>query len=284
MDEKALGRRLQLARKRAGLTQQELCQKAGLSYSTLAKIERGAIRSPSVFTVAHIAAATGTQLEDLLDLTSHNPSSPAPADAKKRSKTGVRFVYLDVNGVLVRFFHRAFTEIAEDVGAHADVAENLFWRHNDAVCRGQMSLEELDHVFNTQLNTHDFSWKEYYMRNVETMPGIKEFVDWAAKHYELGLLSNVAPGFLDEMLSTGLIPDAPYKAIVDSSKVGSIKPETKIYQIAQEMAAVEPKEILLIDNERPNLTAADLAGWQVLSFDDFEPDEGIAHAKHALAF
>jgi len=45
-DEKALGQRLQKARQNAGLTQQELCQKAGLSYSTLAKIERGAIKAP----------------------------------------------------------------------------------------------------------------------------------------------------------------------------------------------------------------------------------------------
>ncbi len=68
MDEKALGGKLQLARKRAGLTQQELCQKAGLSYSTLAKIERGAIKSPSVFTVAAIANATGVKLEELLNI------------------------------------------------------------------------------------------------------------------------------------------------------------------------------------------------------------------------
>src|SRR5438477_13070947 len=102
MDEKALGRRLQLARRRAGLTQQELCQKAGLSYSTLAKIERGAIRSPSVFTVAAIAEATGIPIEKLLDI--KKADAPAPTDAKKRSKSGVSFVYFDVNGTLARFF------------------------------------------------------------------------------------------------------------------------------------------------------------------------------------
>lgn len=284
MDEKALGKRLQLARKRAGLTQQELCQKAGLSYSTLAKIERGAIRSPSVFTVAHIAAATQSSVEDLLDLSQSGRMSPAPVDTKKRSKTGVRFVYFDVNGVLVRFFHRAFTEIAEDVGARADLAENLFWRHNDAVCRGDMSLDELNNLFQQELHTDGFDWKEYYMRSVEPMPAIKEFVDWTAQNYETGLMSNSAPGFLDEMISNGLIPDGPYDAIVDSSKVGAIKPEPKIFEIAQEMAGVEAREILLIDNERPNLTAADKAGWQVLSFDDFQPEDGIAHAKHTLAF
>jgi len=32
------------------------------------------------------------------------------------------------------------------------------------------------------------------------------------------------------------------------------------------------------------LTAADRAGWQVLGFDDFEPDVSIAHAREVLAF
>src|SRR5476651_1853846 len=102
MDEKTLGSRLQLARKRARLTQQQLCQKAGLSYSTLAKIERGAIRSPSVFTVAAIAGATETPIEDLLDLAARGMKSTA-GPTKKRSKTGVRFVYFDIDGVIIRF-------------------------------------------------------------------------------------------------------------------------------------------------------------------------------------
>jgi FMN phosphatase YigB (HAD superfamily)/DNA-binding XRE family transcriptional regulator len=284
MDEKALGKRLQLARKRAGLTQQELCQKAGLSYSTLAKIERGAIKTPSVFTVAHIAAATGTPLESLLDIQDFNSASSTPVSSKKRSRTGVRFVYFDVNGVLVRFFHRAFTQITDDTGARADLAENLFWRHNDALCRGQMSLQELNEIFDKGLNTQGFNWENYYMGSVEPMPEMKEFVDWCAEHYSVGLLSNTAPGFLDEMRSRQLIPDLKYDAIADSSNIGAVKPEPKIFEAAQELAGVEPNEILLIDNERPNLTAADKAGWQVLSFDDFDPAGGIAQAREILAF
>jgi len=284
VDEKTLGKRLQLARKRAGLTQQELCQKAGLSYSTLAKIERGAIKTPSVFTVAHIATATGTPLEDLLGSETLTIGTPAPQNTKKRSKTGVRFVYFDVNGVLVRFFHRAFTDITQDTGARADLAENLFWRNNDAVCRGSMSLEQLNQAFNEELKTQNFDWKSYYMNSVEPMPEVKEFVEWCCQYYDVGLMSNTAPGFLDEMRAKTLIPDVNYATVVDSSKVGSIKPEEKIYQIAQEMANVQPNEILLIDNERPNLTAADKVGWQVLSFDDFQPSESINHAKKILEF
>src|SRR6266702_4613318 len=101
LDEKSLGQRLQAARQAAGLTQQALCQKAGLSYSTLAKIERGAIKTPSIFTIQTIAAALGTTLDGLLQ----NTTRPTKK-AKLRSKSGVRFVYFDINGCLVRFFHR----------------------------------------------------------------------------------------------------------------------------------------------------------------------------------
>ena len=91
MDEVGLGRQLQAARKKAGLTQQDLCHKARLSYSTLAKIERGAIKAPSIFTIQSIAAALGLSLNELMgDL------APTPKSAPKyRSKSGVRFVYFE---------------------------------------------------------------------------------------------------------------------------------------------------------------------------------------------
>jgi FMN phosphatase YigB (HAD superfamily)/DNA-binding XRE family transcriptional regulator len=284
MDEKALGNRLQLARRRAGLTQQELCQKAGLSYSTLAKIERGAIRSPSVFTVAAIAAATQTSLEDLLDIPNGGLSAPAPVNTKKRSKNGVRFVYFDLNGVLIRFFHRAFTDVAAETGASADMVETMFWRHNDAVCRGQMSPEEFNKILGQETGIADFDWKKYYMGSVEAMPEIEELVKWTAEHYEVGILTNSMPGFVEELKGKGVIPAVNYAAIVDSSKVGSIKPEDKIYEVAQQLANVEPREILLIDDGRTNLMAADRMGWHVLWFDDYRPAESIQRARDSLAF
>jgi transcriptional regulator with XRE-family HTH domain len=99
MDEVGLGKSLQRARQKAGITQQELCQKAELSYSTLAKIERGAIKSPSIFTIQRISQALGVDLNELVGILPSN----AKVSAKKRSKTGIRFVYFDINGVLYGF-------------------------------------------------------------------------------------------------------------------------------------------------------------------------------------
>lgn len=283
MDEQALGKRLQLARKRAGLTQQELCQKAGLSYSTLAKIERGAIRSPSVFTVAAIAQATGSAVEDLLDLASRTQAPPAPS--KKRSKSGVTFVYLDVNGTIVRFgFHKAFSEVAKTTQLSMDMIETFFWRHYDPINTGQLTMADFNSAFGKDIGLDDFDWNKYYFENAEPIPGMKELVEWIAANYEVGILTNSMPGSLDELRSKGLIPDVSYAAVVDSSKVGMVKPDPRIYQKAQELAAVEPKEILLIDDMRPNLVAADKAGWHPLWSDELNPEDTINRVKQALEF
>ena len=280
MDEVGLGKALQDARKAAGLTQQELCQKSGLSYSTLAKIERGAIKSPSIFTIQSIAAALSTDLNTLLgDL-----APRMPVITKKTSKTGIKFVYFDINGCLVRFFHRAFTELAADTGASPEVIESTFWHYNDAVCRGEMSLDDFNRILAEQLHVENLNWTDYYMKAVDPIQEMHDLVLWASEHYEVGLLSNIMPGFIAQMLEAGLLPKAAYHNIIDSSVVGAIKPETRIYEIAQEQSGVAPNEILFVDDSRGNLMAGERMGWRVLWFDDFRPEESSARVKSALDF
>ncbi len=275
-----LGQLLQDARKRAGLTQQELCHKAGLSYSTLAKIERGAIKAPSIFTIQSIAAALGTNLNSLLeDIIPVASSTP-----KKRSKSGIRFVYFDINGCLVRFFHRAFTKLAEDSGASADLIETTFWHYNDAVCRGEMTLGDFNQIMSKQLQMGELDWQNYYLAAVDPIAEMHELVCWASEHYEVGLLSNIMPGFIDAMLANNFLPNINYSSIVDSSVVGAIKPEPKVYEIAQTKAGVSPEEILLVDDSRANIMAAERQGWHVLWFDDYRPDESAARVRAALEF
>lgn len=278
MDEVGLGKELQAARKKAGMTQQELCHKAGLSYSTLAKIERGAIRTPSIFTIRNIAHALGLTLDELMD---EIPSS-VKKTSKKRSKSGIRFVYFDINGCLVRFFHRAFTQLAVDSGMPADVIETTFWHYNDAVCRGELTMDEFNRICADELKMEELDWNEYYLKAVDPIPEMRELAAWAAEHYHIGLLSNIMPGLIDAMMKHDLLPKLKYSAIIDSSVVHSIKPEQEIYQIAQEKAGVPPSEILLVDDSRTNLMAAEHMGWHVMWFDDFRPAESTKRVRDAL--
>jgi FMN phosphatase YigB (HAD superfamily) len=58
----------------------------------------------------------------------------------------------------------------------------------------------------------------------------------------------------------------------------------KIYEVAQQLANVEPKEIMLIDDSRTNLIVADKLGWHVQWFDDYNPEESIERIRDSLAF
>ncbi len=277
MDEKGLGQRLQAARLRAGMTQQVLCQHANLSYSTLTKIERGAIKSPSIFTIQSIAEALGTSLNELL-----GTGGGTLAPQKKRSKSGISFVYFDINGCLVRFFHGAFTHLAAVSGVSPDRIETTFWHYNDEVCRGEMSLAEFNKILAQKLELNTVDWLEYYLDAVEPIPIMDELVHWTALHYKVGLLTNIMPGFIDKLRQRGLLPNVHYDVIIDSSVEGHIKPEASIFKTATKRAGCPKEEILFIDDSRTNVMAAEKQGWHVLWFDDYRADESADRIKQAL--
>lgn len=278
-EEKRLGKVVQLARRNAGLTQQALCQKTGLSYSTLAKIERGAIKSPSIFTIQHIAAVLGVGLDELMQGVL---SSPAVKPVEKKvSSSGIRFVYFDMNGCLVRFYQQAFAQLAEESGTSPDVIETIYWQFNDDICRGTKSVDELNTALAERLGMM-VDWYKYYLAAVEATPGIAELVRWVTENYHAGILTNTMPGLVRAMQENGTLPQVHFETIVDSSEVHALKPEEAMYEIAARYAGVSPNEILLIDDDRPNLTAAGKLGWHTMSFDAYHPEEAIVAISTAL--
>ncbi|HEU5005078.1 MAG TPA: helix-turn-helix domain-containing protein [Candidatus Saccharimonadales bacterium] len=276
VEEKALGQRLQKARQRAGLTQQELCQKAGLSYSTLAKIERGAIRAPSVFTVAAIAAATEVPLDTLLDVKKAEPM------AKKTSKSGIKFVYFDLNGTLVRSYEKAFTKLSSLTGLPVDTIEAFYWRYDDDVCDGKMSMADFNRAMGQHLGMDDFDWGKFYLSAVEPVEGMAELVDWAAKNYEIGLFSNTMPKLIDGLSAQRKITLSRFSKVIDSSVVKMLKYGPEIFEYAQEEAGCAPESILLVDDDKLAVVNADKLGWQICRFNPYDAEASIKKVKAHL--
>ncbi len=277
MDEKKLGRIVQEARRARGMTQQVLCQKPGLSYSTLAKIERGAIKSPSIFTIQTIANTLGTGLDELM----MDVPIKRHMRMKKVSKSGVKFVFFDMNGCLVRSGSRAAAVLSQESGVAADVIETTFWQYNDDVCRGDVSVAELNQALSAKLGM-EVDWLKFYLAAVEATPGVSELIHWVAANYRIGILTNTMPDLVSPMRANGTLPAVDYDVIIDSSEVHAIKPDPRIYEIAAERAGVNPSEILLVDDDRPNLVAAGKMGWHTMSFDAFHPEESIVSVSTAL--
>ncbi|MHB1864897.1 MAG: HAD-IA family hydrolase [Candidatus Saccharimonadales bacterium] len=276
--ERALGQRIQSMRLAAGLTQQRLCNQANISYSTLTKIERGAIKSPSIFTVQAIAEAIGVSLDKLIG----TEKDKLEDRQLTKSNSGISFVYFDVNGCLVRFYQRAFRTIAEEFDIAAEVVETAFWHYNDQACRGTLSMDEFNAKLAKKIGVRHLNWPTYYLRAAESVPETSELIKWVYKHYKIGLLTNIMPGLLSALRRSKQIPDLDYDAIVDSSEIGHIKPEPKMYTIAEEKSGVNPDEILLVDDTRANLSAAEDAGWHVLWFDYANPKESVEQIRQTL--
>lgn len=281
--EKLLGKAIQSARQSAGMTQQQLCMQAGLSYSTLAKIERGAIKTPSVFTVQRIAQVLGISMDDLLGVVVH-ATQPTAVRTKKTSKSGIKFLFMDINGCLVRFFQGAFVRISHETGVSSELIESTFWHYNDAACRGEISMEEFNNILASRFGIPSIDFASYYMEAVEPIAESHELLRWASQHYKIGLLSNIMPGYISELISRGKLPDLPYDVIIDSSEVHAIKPEPEIYETARRHAGVNPEEILFVDDSRTNLMAAERLGWRVLWFDDYRPAEAVEKIRNTLEF
>ena len=65
-EQKTIGKKIKERRAKLKLTQDELARKADIPYTTLVKIETGAVKSPSVDTVKKIATALEVTIDELI--------------------------------------------------------------------------------------------------------------------------------------------------------------------------------------------------------------------------
>jgi len=65
-----------------------------------------------------------------------------------------------------------------------------------------------------------------------------------------------------------LEPDALFDVVVDSSEVGTRKPEPRIYEVTRERLGVAHDEIFFLDDIGQNLKAARALGWNTVLYDE----------------
>jgi transcriptional regulator with XRE-family HTH domain len=86
-EENPLGTRLKSFREAAGMTQQQLAVKAGLSISVVSQIEQGQKVDPRVSTAVALARALGLSVDELL---SPRTGEATPADRPAAEKSAKR--------------------------------------------------------------------------------------------------------------------------------------------------------------------------------------------------
>lgn len=275
-----LGKAIQTARKEAGLTQDELSDRAGLAYSTLAKIEQGAIKSPSFFTIQSLAHALEMTLSEMLgeDTVRDDESTTTNSGTSKT----IKFIYTDMNGVLLRHYHRAFSTVARETQCGLDQVQVAMWHLDDRMNKGEMTTEDFNRAMAESLGVDHVDWKRHYMNAVKPIKEMHQLLKDLSPRYKIGMMTNTAPGYVKELGELGLLPDVKLDAIIDSSEVGMLKPDPKMYELAEKEAGFKGDEILFIDDSRINLTAADKFDWRIVWFDTFDPEDSVRKLRELL--
>ncbi len=200
------------------------------------------------------------------------------------NKKPIKFIYFDVGGVLLDW-REGHKRVAKKYNVPYDSIRAVFEANWREACRGTLKSETYMGMFAEVLGikgplpeVSDF-WSDHFTVISETHTLVKELVDT----YQLGILSNAEENSMKYAFAKGLIPDVSWRVKIDSSKHGTVKPEEKIYQIAEVAAiGISREELFFIDDVPEHITVAKARGWQGMVFDTNDVKTSVKKLREEL--
>ena len=153
--------------------------------------------------------------------------------------------------------------------------EKIWGKYEDKYCL-DFDVDRLIPILKKELDLSipkDYSMLEDFVNRFDPNPSVAPVVEYANKHFKVGMLTNVYPRMLDLIKKTNLIPQIDWNIVIDSSLVGFQKPDLEIYKLAEDKAKVNPSKILFIDNLSGHLKIPKKRNWQTFLYDPANPEK-----------
>lgn len=206
----------------------------------------------------------------------------------------ISFIYFDLGGVVIHDFNgtNKWEELKKSFGISSEKSEAFdewFNLVEPEVNKGrdlESLLPEMKDKFNVKVPENYSFLIDGFVSHFETNTTIWPLITEAQKNYRIGLLTNMYPGMFNAITKQGIMPHEEWHVIVDSSLVGTCKPERKIYEIAEEQAGARGSEIFFIDNSIKNIEGAKKLGWQTMLYNPsatFRSNEELTRMLEDLA-
>ena len=196
----------------------------------------------------------------------------------------IKFIYFDVGSVIVDNEHSK-RSISQKHNIPYEKVQKVFEENWKAGCSGTLSNQDYHAIVLRELGISHPSgdvtdlWAEYQRPIVPT----HEFIQELLSTYRLGILSNAEKNALQKQMTKGHIPTINWEVIIESAGYGVIKPDPKIYEIAESFVPdVAPHELFFIDDHIEMVEAATKRGWHGEVFDPHKPQESIQKIKAKL--
>lgn len=190
----------------------------------------------------------------------------------------IKAVVFDLGNVILSF-KGAYTIAAGLTRRTSEEARKSFMKHDEKACRGRISCEVLWNRVLTDLGFTDNidmgNFIEQVRRSYSPIVPTHNLI-WELKDYFLiGLLTNIHTGTFAYVKDKGIVPDINYKIAIQSCDYDVVKPETKIFEIAEQSIALSPHNLLFVDDLESNVRAAVGRGWNGFRFNPDNPNESV---------
>lgn len=193
----------------------------------------------------------------------------------------VSFVYFDVGGVVVLDFSGTdkWEQLKKELGItkNNDAEFESFWdKYEPRVNAGQdveTLLPLIRKEFGSKLPEGYSLLINGFVNRFEANKSIRPVIERIHKKCKMGLLTNMYPHMLEAIKNKGLLPKVKWDVIIDSSIEGVIKPNPKIFKLAEDRSGFRGKDILFVENSQKHIEAAKAYGWQVFLYDSAHPEE-----------
>lgn len=195
----------------------------------------------------------------------------------------VKLVYFDVGGVLFRF-RGGLHDISNKVGLQYEDCEKIWLEMDDSICRGETTPQKLWTRIKkaSGYRGENIDFVPFWVDHFQPIQKTHQLVRDLSLSRGVGLFTNIYPGVYQLALEKGKIPNIPYASVIQSCEVGAIKPNSAIYELAQQRGDVKPEEILLIDDSPRFITPAIERGWHTFVFDEGKVANNARNLRQAL--
>ncbi len=183
----------------------------------------------------------------------------------------IEFVYFDLGNILLAFDPGiGCGNVAERFGVTAESVQNAIYTSGlqDALEHGSIGGDEFAAKVRGTLGLSEDKLPtgellEAISDMFTPIAGMAELMDQVRlRHRRVGLLSNTCFAHWDFIRRQSYpMFVKPLDVTVVSYEVGAMKPQAKIYAVAEELAGVHPRQILFIDDREENVEGARRRGW-----------------------
>ncbi len=195
-----------------------------------------------------------------------------------------KLILFDIGGVIHEYQH-VFETAAKDLGVSADLIGAMFDKYDDQITRGFITPEDLYRFIRDEykLDTPaDYDFFRSWVSDFEINKATYELILQLAPSYQLGLLSNIYQGMVEDFQTTGLLPRVEYLVKAVSCNIGMKKPDADIYDYVETVSGLSGGEIFFIDDKQENTDVAKERGWQVHTFNRFDPATSVQSLEEQL--